>query len=173
VIQEAQNLNLTGSHTTAVTLTYLARACRSLTCTAKLRELAVSERLRRRYTGRVALAESCHGDIETVWSGSGRSPSHCSGKGSGSIRLLTPTGYHGEPPDLYNQSRQTSLFESRDSQQGTLDFGGWAGLQPSQYRLLPVRDWLENLSRIHLAWMEPRLSAAELFRGCKRVRLAP
>lgn len=126
VIQEAMKVTLTGSDTMVVTLTHPVSAVLSqphLYCEIKevssLRadfdETALKE---------FHFAEGCHhGDMETVWSGSGRSPSHYCRRRIDNVRLLPRTRYHNEQIELYNPSQRDSLFESQNFQPKTLALG--------------------------------------------------
>ncbi|KAF4225125.1 hypothetical protein CNMCM8980_008783 [Aspergillus fumigatiaffinis] len=58
----------------------------------EIEEVSSLERLRPSHTGRAALTDGCHGDIETAWSGSARSPSQYSERGAAMSGYYTPQG---------------------------------------------------------------------------------
>ncbi|KAL4814464.1 cytochrome P450 [Aspergillus spinulosporus] len=177
VIAEAGNMIVAGSDTTAVTLTYLVWAVLS------------QPQLQREIEGEVLALEEGYDDakLETlpVLNAVIKETLRLYGAAPGSLPRTVPRGgatlggyFIPEGMTVSTQSwtvhRDKNLFPNPDS----FDVSRWlkgneAGDPAAQLAFSPFGAGARTCLGIHLAYMELRLAAAEFFRRCRGVRLAP
>ncbi|KAL4757704.1 cytochrome P450 [Aspergillus foveolatus] len=177
VITEAGNMIVAGSDTTAVTLTYLVWVVLS------------RPQLQREIEGEVLALEEGYDDakLETlpVLNAVIKEALRLYGAAPGSLPRTVPRGgatlggyFIPEGMTVSTQSwtihRDENLFPNPDS----FNISRWlkeneAGIPAAQLAFSPFGAGARICLGIHLAYMELRLAAAEFFRRCRGVRLAP